>query len=182
MNNVASGSSPRVRGKPSGRTQGLEQCRIIPARAGQTGLRSPTSRPWPDHPRACGANCGIDIANTQADGSSPRVRGKLRLEQFLRARDRIIPARAGQTEALEVEPVHSADHPRACGANVFVKSFLISVSGSSPRVRGKQIPASNRGTVGRIIPARAGQTGSEARTIARCPDHPRACGANPPPA
>ena len=50
------GSSPRVRGKPCGTRGGVSACRIIPARAGQTGGPSQRPRHRPDHPRACGAN------------------------------------------------------------------------------------------------------------------------------
>ena len=91
------GSSPRVRGKR--RARAVETCepRIIPARAGQTRSRSPHSSPYPDHPRACGANPDSSWTRRSPSGSSPRVRGKL-VDGFAGiVRDRIIPARAGQT-------------------------------------------------------------------------------------
>ena len=50
------GSSPRVRGKRHDAVTPIVRRRIIPARAGQTRSRSPHSSPYPDHPRACGAN------------------------------------------------------------------------------------------------------------------------------
>ena len=52
----------------------------------------------------------------------------------------------------------SADHPRACGANMREPAVTFDVHGSSPRMRGK--PKADAGDVEtrRIIPAHAGQT------------------------
>ena len=75
-------------------------------------------------------------------------------------------------------PLHRPDHPRACGANrIWTVSLYVSC-GSSPRVRGKLQMVERMFEVGRIIPARAGQTtaGLTARNTGT--DHPRACGAN----
>ena len=125
------------------------ETRIIPARAGQTPPNSPFRRFHPDHPRACGANGMVAVANRQIRGSSPRVRGK-----------------------------SASDHPRACGANLRTGCGAAAVRGSSPRVRGKRGRRLRRRPDRRIIPARAGQTAAGARGRAGWPDHPRACGAN----
>ena len=72
----ASGSSPRMRGKPGPHTTQAGQHRIIPAHAGQTrGLVSPVLE-RADHPRACGANLDVYRADGKLFGSSPRMRGK----------------------------------------------------------------------------------------------------------
>ena len=93
----SAGSSPRVRGKRGGHRVDTSHGRIIPARAGQTSnSRSSATKPS-DHPRACGANVATLEALTAVDGSSPRVRGKQRLNAVRVAVRRIIPARAGQT-------------------------------------------------------------------------------------
>ena len=134
------------------------ETRIIPARAGQTPPNSPFRRFHPDHPRACGANGLVAVANRQIRGSSPRVRGKLHGKLELESRRRIIPARAGQTCELDAVPLLSADHPRACGANVGDDFGGDQTEGSSPRVRGKPQPVLAVAPGGRIIPARAGQT------------------------
>ena len=73
-----------------------------------------------------------------------------------------------------------ADHPRACGANDFLIAGANVGCGSSPRVRGKPGSASRPVVTGRIIPARAGQTVALLSAANAPPDHPRACGANPP--
>ena len=132
-----------------------------------------------DHPRACGANAPVHVAARDPAGSSPRMRGKPVRSRRLRARRRIIPAHAGQTNSVPAKRSSHADHPRACGANVMVPSACMLMVGSSPRMRGKRHPPSPCNPVMRIIPAHAGQTVSNSsRTSARS-DHPRACGANP---
>ena len=155
---VLSGSSPRVRGKPSTTAPVTIRPRIIPARAGQTA--TPARRPCSstDHPRACGANIfSLGFASDSA-GSSPRVRGK---------RQRRSIRRAG-----------CPDHPRACGVNPRQRYFTTVQPGSSPRVRGKQRGEHAAVAVGRIIPARAGQTWPVPNRPRHGKDHPRACGAN----
>ena len=132
------GSSPRMRGKREHLPAKRLMSRIIPAHAGQTPRCRPSGRWLTDHPRACGANAASTGSSSVADGSSPRMRGKLFYCLVLKPAGRIIPAHAGQTQSGERVGGH--------------------VAGSSPRMRGKlQVDA--RGHVrGRIIPAHAGQT------------------------
>ena len=172
------GSSPRVRGKHCCRTWWRSRRRIIPARAGQTPAMPHRAGSSPDHPRACGANNTTDDSYNLDHGSSPRVRGKLTLGVHVGDVRRIIPARAGQTMTSSKSIVAWTDHPRACGANTPSLKWCRYRFGSSPRVRGKQ-PAGDRLLLPlRIIPARAGQTGTSSVRHHRRPDHPRACGAN----
>ena len=49
------------------------------------------------HPRACGENDALTARYMRGDGSSPRVRGKLRDLVSERVEARLIPARAGKT-------------------------------------------------------------------------------------
>ena len=112
--------------------------RIIPAHAGQTPAFCRSREGSSDHPRACGANGGYWRVHMDADGSSPRMRGKrLRILRPLR-RSRIIPAHAGQTAPVAPSVDIDADHPRACGANTWALTGSIKEDGSSPRMRGKQ--------------------------------------------
>ena len=171
-----------MRGKRLGRTWGGGYVqRIIPARAGQTRTTAAPPHPGADHPRACGANVSVFLDRRGVGGSSPRVRGK-HLSRILRIIiTRIIPARAGQTKRPVPAYCLTADHPRACGANSARAIYMLVVSGSSPRVRGKLPDGHTPLEHARIIPARAGQTSSmttiENRLLAST-DHPRACGAN----
>ena len=172
------GSSPRVRGKLRRAVPMQSGLRIIPARAGQTSRSSVRTSCFPDHPRACGANELMATTLKQFNGSSPRVRGKRLAVADRLLTNRIIPARAGQTKTLLPTFCPHSDHPRACGANCPAGKSRGCVYGSSPRVRGKRTPNNAAISCGRIIPARAGQTDGAVRPPRRCPDHPRACGAN----
>ena len=176
------GSSPRVRGKLRRAVPMQSGLRIIPARAGQTSRSSVRTSCFPDHPRACGANELMATTLKQFNGSSPRVRGKRLAVADRLLTNRIIPARAGQTKTLLPTFCPHSDHPRACGANCPAGKSRGCVYGSSPRVRGK-LGADDlieRGV--RIIPARAGQTFLCGGYLGDHADHPRACGANLPPA
>ena len=177
---VTSGSSPRVRGKHHGLLSAHARRRIIPARAGQTRHPIWFLRRRPDHPRACGANQPKTASTRPKPGSSPRVRGKLELRATLAPPQRIIPARAGQTNPRR--PVHgqNPDHPRACGANLNLPPYIDERYGSSPRVRGKLVRLLALRRSPRIIPARAGQTIISWLVATGSADHPRACGANGP--
>ena len=152
------GSSPRMRGKLVGHLSFLLDERIIPAHAGQTTCSEPTNGRRPDHPRACGANCGTLPIALAMSGSSPRMRGKLLLIEPEYLASRIIPAHAGQTVIVFCSVFFIADHPRACGANLITQFVRSSLLGSSPRMRGKPGRCQGRVCTGRIIPAHAGQT------------------------
>ena len=114
------GSSPRMRGKRTEEWGRHRSRRIIPAHAGQTTAATPRSRAFPDHPRACGAN-GLHRAS--------QLRVQIR---------RIIPAHAGQTPSRRPSTGPAPDHPRACGANYANHFVSCTISGSSPRMRGKR--------------------------------------------
>ena len=177
---TGNGSSPRVRGKLVLLALPSRPIRIIPARAGQTWRRA-SSTPCPtDHPRACGANNWRSTGKGPSYGSSPRVRGKLTgsVKEDFSMNGRIIPARAGQTQAHRLRPYLHPDHPRACGANEAQDGSDDLVPGSSPRVRGKRARPATAHERRRIIPARAGQTIRLLGTVHGDSDHPRACGAN----
>ena len=172
------GSSPRVRGKPRLRRVTLQELRIIPASAGQTCLRRCRSVVRPDHPRECGANGSVVVHAPPGAGSSPRVRGKHLHTARGDRLGRIIPASAGQTSPAGAIGMRWSDHPRECGANQSSNTAGLSVTGSSPRVRGKHRSRPKRQYHERIIPASAGQTASSMCRIRTRPDHPRECGAN----
>ena len=172
------GSSPRVRGKPRSippRERGL---RLIPARAGKTSRAARPGTGSPAHPRACGENRLIHWPTRTRVGSSPRVRGKRHGDEPRQRCQGLIPARAGKTFRGEKEAGGGAAHPRACGENAPGRGAHASVSGSSPRVRGKL----DRTPVGTpapgLIPARAGKTFFSFTLSFIGTAHPRACGEN----
>ena len=70
---------------------------IIPAYAGNTGVKySPSS--WPrDHPRVCGEHWDEKAHSFEATGSSPRMRGTPPFKDDVARFVGIIPAYAGNT-------------------------------------------------------------------------------------
>ena len=92
---LSEGSSPRVRGTPTGHHPGTFCAGIIPACAGNTEgitVRVPFNG---DHPRVCGEHAKVGDTDVTSMGSSPRVRGTLSPSPPL--------------------PGASWDHPRVCG-------------------------------------------------------------------
>ena len=170
------GSSPRMRGTPPDAHDPAPAGRIIPADAGNTRTRVPSLLSRWDHPRGCGEHAALSRWRVGSPGSSPRMRGTLRI--WLRRVDqpRIIPADAGNTTGLGPWHCMSWDHPRGCGEHGHLALAQSSKQGSSPRMRGTL-----RGDIAgccadRIIPADAGNTCG--KDIESCPsgDHPRGCG------
>ena len=178
MDQIAAGSSPRVRGLRRRSRGRPKNGGIIPARAGFTVAFPTALGQCEDHPRACGVY--PDGAPPAGDhyGSSPRVRG-LPFHLFHTPGEaRIIPARAGFTSRRGVTGICGRDHPRACG--VYLSGFPSSCVpldhpracgvysawklltarqvGSSPRVRGLRLRLRHLEYRRRIIPARAGFT------------------------
>ena len=172
------GSSPRVRGKRFVQVLNEVPQGLIPARAGKTqGLRGQPEH-CTAHPRACGENGVSCFDRLSRSGSSPRVRGKHPIRSALADNLRLIPARAGKTDARTVAYIRFGAHPRACGENVDHVIKPIGDAGSSPRVRGKQDVKLHDLTGPGLIPARAGKTGGRPWRSRRPRAHPRACGEN----
>ena len=69
-------------------------------------------------------------------GSSPRVRGTLRLNFAIRKIVGIIPACAGNMSWYRDWIRCRWDHPRVCGEHSIELPTSFSILGSSPRVRG----------------------------------------------
>ena len=91
---------------------------------------------------------------------------------------RITPAHAGKTVSAPISSRHTRDHPRACGENSRIKRLFASLTGSPPRMRGKQNSRyMHRSNLG-ITPAHAGKTYFLSQFLRLNRDHPRACGEN----
>ena len=131
------GSSPRVRGKRERHVRRWLPIRLIPACAGKTIATSPWMREIRAHPRVCGENEGTWEGKISGEGSSPRVRGKLRTALAAPSVGRLIPACAGKTNNTADWPMIERAHPRVCGENTPEPLTEDEKKGSSPRVRGK---------------------------------------------
>ena len=154
--------------------------RITPAHAGKTTVAVQQVRHHTDHPRACGENSAYGKVHFLRFGSPPRMRGKpfpLPVPSFA---SRITPAHAGKTFSLPGSRALPPDHPRACGENHFSSSSTSKNAGSPPRMRGKPATTLSQPRYPRITPAHAGKTRDIIQVRYERPDHPRACGENPP--
>ena len=137
---AAWGSSPRMRGTHPNARPYAHCCGIIPAYAGNTSVASLPRPLFRDHPRVCGEHSSSELITIMSMGSSPRMRGTLRLGLQRGQIRGIIPAYAGNTNCGSGLPLGSRDHPRVCGEHIL----------------GVRIPD---GEIG-IIPAYAGNTNS----------------------
>ena len=113
-----------------------------------------------------------------ADGSPPRMRGKLDVTVGTPERLRITPAHAGKTASSANTAGSRLDHPRACGENVLIEMIGSNEGGSPPRMRGKRFSDRYGADRIRITPAHAGKTIDVLKQVRVFADHPRACGEN----
>ena len=167
-----------MRGQRSRSLRSIRALRIIPARAGPTYAIEYACELSADHPRSCGANHRDTGCAEYGDGSSPLVRGQHPIQPRRIANQRIIPARAGPTDAGVPYVATGSDHPRSCGANHLNITPRVEQFGSSPLVRGQQFIDVSDSFECRIIPARAGPTMFVSSRAFSNADHPRSCGAN----
>ena len=161
---IGQGSSPRMRGTPTGRSMTPSATGIIPAYAGNTPMSWSMSSPCRDHPRVCGEHdCGAGIQST-AKGSSPRMRGTLYLVCDTGQWHGIIPAYAGNTLPAGTRLDYCRDHPRVCGEHYPESAICGHSRGSSPRMRGTHSYWLQWPYCPGIIPAYAGNTGLSDRS------------------
>ena len=153
---VHEGSSPRLRGT---QWRGIEH-----------------HEPHGIIPRACGEHLPREVSVYRSTGSSPRLRGTRYTSRQYVPTGGIIPALAGNTICVGIVQARCGDHPRACGEHSTAASSIVSVLGSSPRLRGTRRLVMESFEPHGIIPALAGNTSCADWTRARPRDHPRACG------
>ena len=91
------GSSPLARGTPNARLGAAESRRLIPARAGNTTPAPPAVGEKAAHPRSRGEHKIRFAATLSTCGSSPLARGTQKATGKRITRQRLIPARAGNT-------------------------------------------------------------------------------------
>ena len=109
---------------------------LIPAGAGNMGVRAPYRFRYRAHPRGCGEHQVFVERREVRSGSSPRVRGTYLASYAAKFLDGLIPAGAGNiTRAPAVVSARRA-HPRGCGEHAGSPLMVRSGEGSSPRVRG----------------------------------------------
>ncbi len=130
------GSSPRVRGTRARARSRPPNRRFIPAGAGNAADDLSDRASGAVHPRGCGERSCSVATPTPLGGSSPRVRGTLRLRSTSKPRRRFIPAGAGNAISRCSAMMERAVHPRGCGERSAEFCGSARTVGSSPRVRG----------------------------------------------
>ena len=195
----ATGSSPRVRGRPPGVGAEDDAGGLIPACAGQTAPSflsapcrvgsSPRVRGRPRSRQGAGRRLGLIPAcagqTTSSTRSSPRLWAHPRVcgadqqdEEPIPSGTGLIPACAGQTRWTRPTCLPSWAHPRVCGADEIHDLTFDRGEGSSPRVRGRLAITAATAHLHGLIPACAGQTYSENAPLGVRAAHPRVCGAD----
>ena len=131
------------------------------------------------HPHVCGEHNLEAQRETNALGSSPRMRGTRRLCGYRLGRCGLIPTYAGNTHIEASTGTHRRAHPHVCGEHGIGGAGGGAPRGSSPRMRGTLVATgSNNPAIG-LIPTYAGNTGrGGARALARWA-HPHVCGEHP---
>ena len=149
-------SSPRVRGTGRSRVSARDASRVIPACAGNRGLRGGRSRRGSCHPRVCGEQSWKPFGLSRST--------------------RVIPACAGNRESRILIRPSRWCHPSVCGEQSSTTSPGLVNAGSSLRVRGTGDLEERGEGVGRVIPACAGNSGIGRRSARTLAGHPCVCG------
>ena len=175
-NQLATGSSPRVRGTAGMAFQAQDSARFIPAGAGNR-VRTTRRRVRASvHPRGCGEQSTVSRCSMMRCGSSPRVRGTVHEFRPGVALHRFIPAGAGNSPTQGRGRTRPTVHPRGCGEQSSSIAPEMCEFGSSPRVRGTGSIGRRNISLPRFIPAGAGNRSCSRTTLPLFPVHPRGCG------
>ena len=137
---IASGLSPRGRGKPLHQRRRRLVQRSIPAWAGETRATRYCRSSKPVYPRVGGGNFTIAPYSPASAGLSPRGRGKLEQPRSVAHISGSIPAWAGETSSARRPARPAGVYPRVGGGNPGRVRPPTQQMGLSPRGRGKRRP------------------------------------------
>ena len=133
------GSSPRAWGKGWCSIRLADFYRIIPTCVGKRNSVPLLPRPLSDHPHVRGEKWPCASCPNSMGGSSPRAWGKVRDNNRVKRRRRIIPTCVGKRQVDKVERYDWVDHPHVRGEKMPILSFPSRTAGSSPRAWGKDL-------------------------------------------
>ncbi len=136
MNQKALGSSPLARGTHVHLIWSWLRAGLIPARAGNTVLRSSSPHRVGAHPRSRGEHAKKLASWKVGKGSSPLARGTRGYCVDYSERVGLIPARAGNTAGPSTAMSLGWAHPRSRGEHQPLVSPFTGAAGSSPLARG----------------------------------------------
>ena len=155
---VKVGSPPRMRGKVIGGFGVLVQIGITPACAGKSALCVNGGARSRDHPRMCGEKTAREFITYLIQGSPPRMRGRVKVTVCQRFRAGITPAYAGKSISVPSIQSWAGDHPRVCGEEAASRWAAACMTGSPPRMRGRDAVQRHPSCGLRITPAYAGKS------------------------
>ena len=141
-----------------------------------THTPQPRNKPPSAHPRSRGEHLVVCLLKCFVSGSSPLARGTLSIYAGHGACWRLIPARAGNTFQRFAHHCLTPAHPRSRGEHALIATDVPAGRGSSPLARGTRDRAVVLQVLLRLIPARAGNTGTDSSAAAREAAHPRSRG------
>ena len=154
------GSSPPARGTRRSGHLPLTRPRFIPACAGNTSAPIVGLSYCSVHPRLRGEHQNTHATGHLCGGSSPPARGTPGPGNPDAARDRFIPACAGNTYCRSARERPAPVHPRLRGEHPRPRTYPRIGSGSSPPARGTRQSQAPAAQSQRFIPACAGNTPS----------------------
>ena len=155
--NTATGSPPRMRGKAGQIQSQTPELGITPAYAGKSLRLCILSRLLQDHPRVCGEKAFVRSCCASRTGSPPRMRGKVCTYSATEHGYGITPAYAGKSRPDPEPDAGTGDHPRVCGEKSAPMYPVPPVTGSPPRMRGKEKREVDEKQPCGITPAYAGK-------------------------
>ena len=132
----------------------------IPARTGETLVRSLRCRQSGAYPRSHGGDRLLDGLHERPKGLSPLARGRLQPGQLVGAAGGPIPARTGETDPPATSWPQDGAYPRSHGGDRSYGSVRGSSNGLSPLARGRRRLRPWPESAGGPIPARTGETNS----------------------
>ncbi len=147
-----------MRGKADTKEYSAGVNRITPACAGKRTTNRRKGKRDGDHPRVCGEKRSRANGLKRAEGSPPRVRGKVLCFTSSSDASGITPACAGKRIIIPSVVITTWDHPRVCGEKAVAGLVTGSAAGSPPRVRGKDDPHNGNTYIYGITPACAGKS------------------------
>ena len=179
MSRYLDGLSPRGRGNPLSVVRSDRPQRSIPAWAGEPFSLRPNPAMNPVYPRVGGGTWIMDALGVPATGLSPRGRGNRQDNVLQQQIMGSIPAWAGEPLTTTKTTMQARVYPRVGGGTDFLGSVLGVESGLSPRGRGNPAFETLDLSLGRSIPAWAGEPPKEVETDIQKKVYPRVGGGTP---
>ena len=173
---VHRGLSPRVRGNLQVHPYQSFAFGSIPACAGEPPANNDHTLAPAVYPRVCGGTYLCAPDGILAYGLSPRVRGNRKPDTGFRQNPRSIPACAGEPRHLGRLCRLSRVYPRVCGGTRQLLMVATWILGLSPRVRGNRYRHRCQVSIGRSIPACAGEPRKRRHQMIQMTVYPRVCG------